>query len=66
MKEYNIRTSPVSFLAILELRMEREVNRHGKVTVTGYIADEDEEKYLKMLTGEIWEKVEGISGDGAP
>lgn len=66
MKEYNIRTSPVSFLAILELRMEREVNRHGKVTVTGYIADEEEEKYLKMLTGEIWEKVEGISGDGAP
>ena len=28
---YNIRTSPVSFLAILELRMKREINRHGKV-----------------------------------
>ncbi len=64
MKEYNIRTSPVTFLGISEYRMEREINRHGRATVTGYIADEDEDKYLKLLTGDVWEKVEGISECG--
>ena len=83
MKEYNIRTSPVefldilelqmdvvkrisglfsdqntasfnfssakekrSFLDILELQMDEEVNCHGKMIISGHIADEQEEEYL--------------------
>lgn len=65
MREYNIVTSPISFLAILEMRKEEEINRHGIMTVTGYISDDSEEKYLRLLTGEVWEKIElmGETGD---
>lgn len=66
MREYHIRTSPVEFLAILELKMEKEINRHGRLDITGYIEDGQEEEYLRLLSGEVWEKVEGISGSGEP
>ena len=64
MREYNIVTSPISFLAILEMRKEEEINRHGKMTVTGYISDDSEEKYLRLLTGEVWEKIEAVGETG--
>ncbi len=61
---YNINTSPISFLAILELKLEMEINRHGTMTITGYINEEDEETCLKTLSGEVWEKVEEVGKDG--
>ena len=53
MREYNIRTGPLEFLNILELQIEEEVNCHGKMVISGYITDEQEEAYLGMLTGEV-------------
>jgi len=49
MREYNIKTSPVTFLDILELRQEEEVNRHGRMIISGHISDEQEEEYLVSL-----------------
>ncbi len=64
MREYNIRTSPVEFLDILELQMDEEVNCHGKVTILGHITDEQEEEYLALLTGKVWEQIQIIDKDG--
>lgn len=64
MREYNIRTSPLEFLNILELQIEEEVNCHGKGIISGYISDEQEEEYLGMLTGEVWEQIRMIGKEG--
>lgn len=64
MREYSIRTSPLEFLNILELQIEEEVNCHGKMVISGYISDEQEEEYLGMLTGEVWEQVRMIGKEG--
>lgn len=67
MREYNIKTNPVAFLDILELRQEEEINRHGRMVISGHISDEQEEEYLGILTGTVWEQVQavGMEGDGA-
>lgn len=64
MKEYYVRTSPVEFFTVLELHMELEAGKHGKLKITGYIGDEEEEKYLRLLTGDVWEKVERVDESG--
>lgn len=64
MREYNIRTSPVKFLSIEELQIDSEINQHGRMLISGYIADEEEEEYLKLLTGEVWEQAEEVGKDG--
>lgn len=64
MREYNIRTNPVEFLSIQELSLEEEINHHGKMMISGYIADEQEDIYLGLLSGNIWEQVQIISQDG--
>lgn len=64
MREYNIRTSPVEFLDILELRVDEEINQHGKMVISGHISDEDEEKYLGLLSGDVWEKVQLLGNNG--
>jgi len=57
MLEYNIRTSPVEFLDIMELRLEEEAGQHGRLLVSGHIRDEEEELYLGLLSGDVWEHV---------
>lgn len=64
MKEYNIRTSPVEFLDILELQMDEEVNCHGKMIISGHIADEQEEEYLGLLTDNVWEQIQMVGKEG--
>ncbi len=64
MREYNIRTSPLEFLDILELQLEEKINQHGKMILSGHIMDEQEEEYLGLLTGEVWEQVRMIGKDG--
>lgn len=64
MRDYNIQTEPFTFLAILEIQKQEEINEHGKMTITGFIEDEKEEEYLRMLKGEVWEKVEAAGRDG--
>ena len=64
MREYNIKTGPVTFLDIMELRIEEEVNRHGRAVLSGYITDEQEEEYLGLLTGNVWESVQAVGKNG--
>ena len=64
MREYNITTSPVTFLDIIELRQEEEINHHGRMILSGHITDEQEEEYLGALTGNVWETVQAVSIDG--
>lgn len=64
MREYNIITSPVTFLDILELRQEEEINQHGRMVISGHISDEQEEEYLGLLTGSVWEQVQAAGTDG--
>lgn len=54
MKEYRIETEPLQFLAIYDMRINMGTNRHGTAKISGYIADEWEEKYMAMLMQEIW------------
>lgn len=64
MREYNIRTSPITFLDILELQVDEEINCHGKVMISGHITDEQEEGYLGMLSGNVWEQIRITGKEG--
>ncbi|EOS25073.1 hypothetical protein C804_04763 [Lachnospiraceae bacterium A4] len=64
MREHNILTAPVEFLDILELQREEEVNQHGRMVLSGHITDEQEEEYLGLLTGSVWETVRAVGDDG--
>lgn len=64
MREYRIQTEPLTFLAVLELQKREEINTHGQLKITGYIEDEAEEEYLRILSGEVWEKIEAVGKDG--
>ena len=64
MREYNITTAPVAFLDILELRQEEEINQHGRMIISGHISDDQEEEYLGLLTGKVWETVQAVGMDG--
>lgn len=64
MREYNLRTEPLGFIAIQSLEVHRQINEHGTAKVEGYIADEDEEVYLNQLIGKVWEKIEEVGQDG--
>lgn len=64
MREYNIMTSPVEFLDILELQMDEEINCHGKLIISGHITDDQEEEYLGILTDNVWEQIQMIGKEG--
>lgn len=64
MRDYNIDATPLAFLSILDIRIEEKIGEHGVMTITGYIEDEAEEKYLSLLTGDVWEKIEMVGKDG--
>ena len=64
MKEYNLKTGPIQFIEVRELMVNRQINEHGTAVVSGYIADEDEDTYLKQLTGDVWEKIEEVGEKG--
>lgn len=64
MNEYNLKTEPLQFIELSELRVSREINEHGTAVISGYIADEDEQIYSNQLTGDVWEKIEQIGKDG--
>ena len=64
MKEYNLKTGPIRFIEIRELMVNRQINEHGTAVVSGYIEDEDEDIYLKQLTGDVWEKIEEVGEKG--
>lgn len=64
MKEYNLKTTPIQFIEVRELMVNRQINEHGTAVVSGYIADEDEDIYLKQLTGDVWEKIEEVGENG--
>ena len=64
MREYNIITGPVAFLDILELQEEEEINQHGRMFISGHISDDQEEEYLGLLTGKVWETVQAVGMDG--
>lgn len=64
MREYDIRTGPVEFLDIVELRLEEETGRHGWLSVSGHIRDEEEERCLGLLSGDVWEQVQLVGKEG--
>lgn len=64
MKEYNIQTEPLTFIAIRDLEIHRKINEHGTARIEGYIADEDEEDYIKQLLGSMWERINAVGRDG--
>ena len=64
MREYNVKAAPISFLTILDIKKEEELNCHGKMTMTGYISDDEEEECLKILRGDVWEKIEAVGEKG--
>ena len=49
MREYDIRTGPVEFLDIVELKLEEEAGRHGWLSISGHIRDEEEERCLGQI-----------------
>lgn len=64
MREYNLRTEPLAFIDIRELMVSQQINEHGTAIVCGYIEDEQEEEYVRLLAKDVWEKIEVIGADG--
>lgn len=64
MKEYNIQTEPLAFIAIRGLEIHRKINEHGTARIEGYISDEDEEDYVKQLMESVWERIDAVGRDG--
>lgn len=58
MREYYLKTEPLTFLAVTKLTVNQEINTHGTAVLEGYIADEDEEHFLGLLQDQVWEKIE--------
>lgn len=63
MRDYHLKTEPLTFLAVTKLTVNREINTHGTAVLEGYIADEDEERFLGQLQGQVWEKIEEVGRD---
>lgn len=65
MKDYNIFAAPLAFLSVQKIQMKEEINEHGVMTITGFIADEEEKNYMqRLLAGDVWEMVEKVGMDG--
>ncbi len=64
MREYTVRVKPFDLIAILTLDIHKEINRHGSMTIEGYIKDEDEEAYLTLLQTDCRVLVEAAGGAG--
>lgn len=64
MREYDIRTGPVEFLDIVELKLEEEAGRHGWLSISGHIRDEEEERCLGLLSTDVWEQVQLVGKAG--
>lgn len=64
MREYWIETNPINFLAIIELRIELEVNEHGTAYIKGYISDENEEEYRSTLMNDTWMEITAVGSLG--
>lgn len=64
MRDYLIKTEPFEFISYSEISMFKGLNNHGKMVIKGYIADDNEKPYLKMLTQDIWVKVMAVSTEG--
>ena len=63
MRDYYLKTEPLTFLAVTKLTVSRKINTHGTAVIEGYIADEDEERFLGQLQGQVWEKIEEAGRD---
>ena len=63
MRENQIKIEPFEFVSIQELKIMRTVNDHARASVSVQIKDVWEERYIGMLSGEIWVKITGISGE---
>lgn len=63
MKEYWIETEPLQFLAIYDMQINVGINRHGIAHVSGFIADEWEERYISLLMQEIWITILAVDKD---
>ena len=48
MKEYNLKTEPLQFIEIRELKVSQEINEHGTAVISGYIEDKDEDIYINQ------------------
>ena len=63
MRENQIKIEPFEFVSIQELKIMRMVNDHARASVSVQIKDVWEERYIGILSGEIWVKITGISGE---
>lgn len=63
MKEYRIETEPLQFLVIYDMQISVGINRHGIARISGYIADEWEEKYIAALMEETWVTILAVDKD---
>lgn len=57
MREYQIKIDPFPFIALQELRMEQEINKHGKAWIAMRIKDEWKNAYMNALLEETWVKI---------
>lgn len=60
MREVKIVTSPISFIALKELIINRVINDHGKIQMEGYIESKNEARYRQMLLGDVWMELQAV------
>jgi len=59
MREYQIKIDPFPFIALQELRIEQEINKHGKAWIAMRIKDEWKNTYMNTLLEETWVRIIG-------
>ncbi len=63
MREYQIKIDPFPFIALQELRIEQEINKHGKAWIAMRIKDEWKNTYMNTLLEETWVRIIGKGED---
>lgn len=60
MREYQIKAEPFEFIALRGLKINRKVNEHTKAEITMCIEDDNQEKYMGILSSDTWVKIIGV------
>ena len=64
MREYRIEITEFEFLSILSLTIDKEINNHACVVVTGLISDENASTYKEKLRRDVWVKISAVGECG--
>lgn len=60
MRDYQIKIEPFEYIALQKFAIDRTINEHATASLTMRIKDEWKEKYMGILSEEMWVRIIGI------